>query len=137
MSTISTALSSISCSGVSWTRPMPQRFATSAALAGVRDAIATLASKRGIAIVAEDARPLGVLTAGDLTRLMRRDGDFMILPLLDVVNRTPKTARPEELGSAVVYRMEQHGIMAMPVLGDGDRCVGVIHLHDLMRARLA
>ena len=41
MSTISTSRSSISASGVAWTRPMPQRSATSAALAGVREAIAT------------------------------------------------------------------------------------------------
>jgi arabinose-5-phosphate isomerase len=33
--------------------------------------------------------------------------------------------------------MEQHGIMAMPVLDDADRLVGVVHLHDLMRARIA
>ena len=41
MSRISTSGSSISASGVSCTRPMPQRLATSAALAGVREAIAT------------------------------------------------------------------------------------------------
>jgi arabinose-5-phosphate isomerase len=46
----------------------------------------------------------------------------------------PKLARPEELGSAVVYRMERHGIMAMPVVDGAGRLVGVVHLHDLMRA---
>jgi arabinose-5-phosphate isomerase len=30
--------------------------------------------------------------------------------------------------------MERHGIMALPVLGDGGRVVGMVHLHDLMRA---
>jgi arabinose-5-phosphate isomerase len=50
------------------------------------------------------------------------------------MNRTPKVARADELGSAVVYRMETHGIIAMPVLDGDDRIVGVIHLHDLMRA---
>ena len=40
----------------------------------------------------------------------------------------------DELGSAVVYRMETHGIIAMPVLDGDDKVVGVIHLHDLMRA---
>ena len=46
----------------------------------------------------------------------------------------PKVARADELGSAVVYRMETHGIIAMPVLDGDNRVVGVIHLHDLMRA---
>jgi arabinose-5-phosphate isomerase len=50
------------------------------------------------------------------------------------MNKTPKIAHADELGSAVVYRMEQHGIIAMPVLDEKDRVVGVIHLHDLMRA---
>jgi arabinose-5-phosphate isomerase len=46
----------------------------------------------------------------------------------------PKMATPDELGSAVVYRMEQNGIISMPVVEDGRRLVGVVHLHDLMRA---
>jgi arabinose-5-phosphate isomerase len=80
---------------------------------------------------------VGVMTAGDLTRAMEREPDILKVPVERVMNRTPKTARHNELASAVVFRMEQHGIMAMPVIGDGDACVGVIHLHDLMRARLA
>ena len=46
-------------------------------------------------------------------------------------------AREDELGSAVVYRMEKHGLMAFPVVGADDRLVGVVHLHDLMRAGAA
>ena len=52
----------------------------------------------------------------------------------EVMTREPRTAAADELGSAVVHRMELHGIMAMPVLDDTDRLVGVVHLHDLMRA---
>jgi arabinose-5-phosphate isomerase len=43
----------------------------------------------------------------------------------------------DELGSAVVYRMEHFKVMAMPVLDDDQRMVGMIHLHDLMRAGAA
>jgi arabinose-5-phosphate isomerase len=68
---------------------------------------------------------------------MEKEADVMAIPVDRVLNRKPKLARHNELASAVVYRMEQHGIMAMPVLGDADQCVGVIHLHDLIRARLA
>jgi arabinose-5-phosphate isomerase len=50
------------------------------------------------------------------------------------MNKNPKVAHIDELGSAVVYRMETHGIIAMPVLNGDNRVVGVIHLHDLMRA---
>jgi len=51
-----------------------------------------------------------------------------------VMTSTPKVAEADELGSAVVFRMEQHGIISMPVVDGGRRLVGVIHLHDLMRA---
>ena len=47
---------------------------------------------------------------------------------------SPRVAHDHELGSAVVHRMETHGIMAMPVLDTHDHLVGVVHLHDLMRA---
>lgn len=102
--------------------------------ATMRDAIAPLAEKRGtVPIVDADHRLLGVVTAGDLTRLMERDPAFLERPVTEVMTRGPKTARPEELGSAAVSRMEAHGIMALPVVSGG-RLVGVVHLHDLMRS---
>ncbi|MGH7678147.1 MAG: KpsF/GutQ family sugar-phosphate isomerase [Gemmatimonadaceae bacterium] len=104
----------------------------------MRQAIVLLAERRGIAIMLDaQGRITGVMTAGDLTRTMEREGDILSVPIERVLNRTPKSARHNELASAVVFRMEQHGIMAMPVLGEDDRLVGVVHLHDLMRARLA
>ncbi len=103
----------------------------------MRQAIVALAERRGIAIVLQEERVVGVVTAGDLTRLMERVENVFDVPVHDVMIRSPKTARPEELGSAVVYRMERHGIMAMPVVDESQRLVGVVHLHDLMRAGAA
>lgn len=104
----------------------------------MREVVVLLAARRGI-VVAVDAngRLEGVFTAGDFTRLMEREGDPFAVPLSRVMTRTPRTAAVEELGSAVVYRMEQFGIMAMPVTDDQGTVVGVVHLHDLMRAGLA
>jgi arabinose-5-phosphate isomerase len=104
----------------------------------MKQAIVLLAERRGIAIMLDRAeRIVGVMTAGDLTRTMEREADVMAIPVERVLNRNPRVARHNELASAVVFRMEQHGIMAMPVLGDEETLVGVVHLHDLMRARLA
>ncbi|HUF64437.1 MAG TPA: KpsF/GutQ family sugar-phosphate isomerase [Gemmatimonadaceae bacterium] len=103
--------------------------------ARMRQAIVLLAERRGIVIVSDDGvRLSGVYTAGDLTRLMEREEDVFSTEVGSVMNRTPKAARADELGSAAVFRMEQHGIMSMPVLDGDDRLVGVVHLHDLMRA---
>jgi arabinose-5-phosphate isomerase len=104
----------------------------------MRQAIVLLAERRGIAILLDkNGHMAGLMTSGDLTRTMERQPDILSVPVEVVVNRKPRVARHNELASAVVFRMEQHGIMAMPVLDEGERLVGVVHLHDLMRARLA
>ena len=104
----------------------------------MRQAIVLLAERRGIAIMLDAAGGVaGVMTAGDLTRTMEREADILAVPVTRVLNARPKLARHNELASAVVFRMEQHGIMAMPVVDEAERLVGVVHLHDLLRARLA
>jgi CBS domain-containing protein len=58
------------------------------------------------------------------------------------MTKTPKATTPAELAGAAVSLMERHGIMALPVLdggeggggGGGRRVVGIVHLHDLMKA---
>ncbi|HET7632024.1 MAG TPA: KpsF/GutQ family sugar-phosphate isomerase [Gemmatimonadaceae bacterium] len=103
----------------------------------MRRAIVLLAQKRGIAMQLDaHDRLAGVMTAGDLTRMMERETDILALATDRVLTRTPKTARADELASAVVFRMETDGIMAMPVVDDAGHILGVVHLHDLMRARV-
>jgi arabinose-5-phosphate isomerase len=103
----------------------------------MRDAVVLLAERRGIAIVVEQSRVLGVVTAGDLTRLLEREHDVLAVPVAEVMSTTPRLAHDHELGSAVVHRMETYGIMAMPVLDQEGQLAGVVHLHDLMRAGAA
>ena len=106
--------------------------------ATLREAVVWLAERRGIVVAATaDRRVLGVFTAGDLTRLLERTQDIFGMTLESVMTRSPKLADAEELASAAVYRMEQIGIMAMPVVDASERIVGVVHLHDLMRAGVA
>ena len=106
--------------------------------ATMREAVVQLAERRGIAVVADDDGAVrGVLTAGDLTRLMEHEDDVFRVPVVAVMTHAPKVARPDELASAAVYRMEQHGIMALPVLDEHERLCGVVHLHDLLRAGVA
>ena len=120
--------------GVMIAEPLPVLPAN----ATVRQAVVVLAEQRGIALVVDGERHLlGLLTAGDLTRLMEHDADVLGQPVDRIMTRTPRTAQRGELASAVAYRMEEHGIMAMPVLDGDGRVAGVVHLHDLLRARVA
>ncbi len=100
----------------------------------MRRCIVLLAEKRGtVPVVDDEDRVLGVITAGDLTRLMEREENIFDVPVTALMNTSPKTTAPDTLGSAAVYQMETHGIMALPVVEDG-RLRGIVHLHDLMRA---
>lgn len=102
--------------------------------ATMRDAVVSLAHDRGLAMVVVGERLAGVLTTGDLTRMAERDPNFLERPATEVMTRTPKTASPDDLAAAAVATMERHGVIVLPVVEDGSRVVGVVHLHDLMRA---
>ena len=98
-----------------------------------REIIEPLARMRGtVPVIRPDRSVVGVVTAGDLTRFMQRTEDFLDVPVSQFMTRTPRTASPEELGVVAVHRMEEHGIMALPVVSEG-ALVGIVHLHDLLR----
>lgn len=101
----------------------------------MRECVVLLARKRGtVAVVDAAGGLLGVVTAGDLTRLMERTDRFLDIPVSDVMTRAPKTTTADTHAQAAVNLMEQHGIMAMPVVDGGARVIGMVHLHDLMKA---
>jgi arabinose-5-phosphate isomerase len=106
--------------------------------AAMRDCIVPLAHMRGtVPIVDRRRRVVGVVTAGDLTRLMDGRPDFLDLSVREVMTRNPKTTSPGSLAGAVVREMEQHGIMALPVVDESGELQGLVHLHDILRADVA
>jgi arabinose-5-phosphate isomerase len=105
--------------------------------ATLREAMLEIAYKRGtVTVVDEDRRIIGVITAGDLTRFVDSKEEFFHRQVWEAMNKDPKTVTADTLAAEAVYKMEQHGIMALPVHDEESRLVGVVHLHDLMRARV-
>jgi len=103
--------------------------------ATMKEAVLEMASKRGICMVIdEDRRILGVITTGDLNRLVERTEQFFHIPVTEIMNRTPKIIRNNTLAYTAYKKMEEYRIIAMPVIDSEERLVGVIHLHDIMRA---
>jgi arabinose-5-phosphate isomerase len=114
----------------------------------MREAVERLAHQRGIALVGSNGGEsaggdgaggggedlIGVITAGDLTRLAERERNYLELTVEQVMTRTPKTIGSDELAAHAVGLMERHGIMVLPVLDGSGRLAGVVHLHDLLRA---
>lgn len=108
---------------------------TLAPTATMRECVVLLAEKRGtVGIVDDKGVLLGVVTSGDLTRLMERKEDFLSVPVGQVMTEKPRTAEPDQLAAGAVGLMERHRVMALPVLDQDRRMVGIVHLHDLMRA---
>ncbi|MFN2326510.1 MAG: SIS domain-containing protein, partial [Gemmatimonadales bacterium] len=105
--------------------------------ATMRDAVVALAGQRGLAIVAVGGRLRGVLTAGDLSRIAQREPQFLDLPVAGVMTTSPAVALTSDLAAGVVGVMERRGIMAMPVVDEAGSLMGVVHLHDLLRAGAA
>jgi arabinose-5-phosphate isomerase len=101
--------------------------------ATMRDAVVSLARDRGLAMVAENGHLSGVLTTGDFSKLADREPNFLQCRVSEVMTRSPQTASPSDLAAAAVGVMQKRGIMVLPVVDDS-RIVGVVHLHDLLRA---
>ncbi len=103
--------------------------------ARMKEAVLEMAAKRGIcSVVNDDMHIIGVLTTGDLNRLVERTEHFFDIPVTDVMNKTPKIIGIKTLAYTAYKKMEEYRIIAMPVIDENEKLCGVIHLHDIMRA---
>ncbi|MFW6191960.1 MAG: KpsF/GutQ family sugar-phosphate isomerase [Gemmatimonadota bacterium] len=101
----------------------------------LRRAMHEIAHRRGtVPIVDGDRRVTGVVTAGDLTRFAEDRPDFLERPVRQAMTQEPFVVAPDDLAVEAVHTMEEHGIMALPVVTEELRLVGIVHLHDLLRA---
>ncbi len=104
----------------------------------VKDAIEEMTRKRlGMTTVVDAVgRLVGVVTDGDLRRLHLRATSIEGVPAGDVATRTAKVIAADELAAKALDVMESFAITSL-VIVDGDRRpVGVIHLHDILRAKI-
>jgi arabinose-5-phosphate isomerase len=97
------------------------------------EAIVEMTSRRfGVTGVVEEGRLVGVLTDGDLRRAFQR-GLAMDRPVLEAMTATPRTAAPEDLAADLLGLMNEKRITSLFVVEAG-KPVGILHLHDLLRA---
>jgi arabinose-5-phosphate isomerase len=111
------------------------RVATVKENAKMKQAVLEMAEKRGICIVIKlDYTIRGIITTGDLNRLVEKTEHFFDIPVSDIMTTDPKLIKKGTLAYTVFKKMEEYRIIAMPVIDDDEKLVGVIHLHDIMRA---
>lgn len=102
------------------------------------DVIYEMSSKKlGMTTVQEDGRLRGVISDGDLRRLLEREGGAALTRTAgEAMNSTPKTIAANELAARALAFLEERKITSLIVI-DGDNHVeGVIHLHDLWGVEL-
>ncbi len=103
----------------------------------MKDVILEISSKRlGITTVVDDKEKLqGVITDGDLRRILERHGkSFFELRAVEVMTKNPKTIDRDALAAKALQRMELYSITALVVPDRSGRPEGIIHLHDLLKA---
>ena len=93
--------------------------------------------KLGVTTVVEDGRLLGVISDGDLRRLLERRGkDVLDLTATDCMTRDPKVIAPEQFAAAALAIMEEKKITSLPVVDSRGQLQGIIHLHDLWETQM-
>src|SRR5215467_3028699 len=85
----------------------------------------------GITTVVENNRLLGVISDGDLRRLLEKRKDVLSLTAADCLTTNPKTIAADEFAMAALNIMEQKKITSLVVTGEDGTVEGIIHLHDL------
>jgi arabinose-5-phosphate isomerase len=97
-------------------------------------------SKKGLGmttVVDAEGRLAGILTDGDLRRLMQQRGAATLeMAVGDCVTKNPRTLAPGELAGAALRTMEERKITSLVAVDGERRPVGVVHLHDLWTLEL-
>lgn len=79
----------------------------------------------------------GIITDGDLRRLMESKKDFSTVTAKDLMHADPRTIRQDDMATKALQMMEEFSITSVIVSDDGKRIEGIIHLHDLLKAGIA
>ena len=87
-------------------------------------------------IVDASGQLLGVFTDGDLRRIMEKGLDSLQQPIADVMTSSPKRILRRNLAAKALQIMETHSITSLFVFDDEESLVpvGIVHLHDLLKA---
>ena len=84
----------------------------------------------------EDDRLLGIVTDGDLRRLLSSHSDLDGVVAEEMMTKNPKTVRPDTLAIRALAVLREHSITQLPVVDRAGKYVGMVHLHDLVREGL-
>lgn len=109
-----------------------------AATASLKAVIVEITQKRlGTAVVVnEQNKVMGIITDGDLRRMLEKNDEFGNLIATDIMSPNPKTILPEELAIHALDIMRKGNISQLIVTSADNQYLGIVHLHDIVREGL-
>ena len=85
-------------------------------------------------VVGDQDQLLGIITDGDLRRLIEKQKDISQACAKDMMGGKPKTITRDTLAAKAVRIMQDHAITSLAVISDDQEIEGIIHLHDILKA---
>ena len=100
----------------------------------IKDVIIEISKSRlGVtAVIDEEGAVVGIITDGDLRRMLQDKDDFSKLVAKDIMSASPKTIEETTLASNALHVMESYDITQLLVVEEGEY-KGVVHLHDIIK----
>jgi len=104
----------------------------------LKDVIVEMTQKRlGVTAVTDEMGILlGIITDGDLRRMLKNSVQIDSVKASDIMTRNPKTIGPDELAVSALDLLRKKEITQLAVVGDTGQYLGIIHLHDLIKEGL-
>ncbi len=105
----------------------------------ISEVLIEMTSKRlGVTgVMDEDQKLAGVITDGDLRRHLKNKTDLFSQKASHIMSRNPKTIGEKALAQKAVHLMEEYKITTLFIIDQKSHPIGIIHLHDLLKAKLA
>jgi Predicted signal-transduction protein containing cAMP-binding and CBS domains len=102
--------------------------------ASIKDVILEISSKRlgATAVLDADGKLLGIITDGDLRRMLNSHDTFAHLKAADIMTKSPKAIDAEEYAASAMTMMQSKNITQLVVMKE-NAFVGFIHIHDLLK----
>jgi arabinose-5-phosphate isomerase len=99
----------------------------------IKDVIIEISKKRlGTTAVVENNNIVGVITDGDIRRMLKDNSDISKLKAADIMSKNPKIMQLNEMATEALKTLENNNITQI-LIADNNTYVGVIHLHDLLK----
>ncbi len=105
----------------------------------MKETIIEMTSKRlgATCVVNDEGKLVGIITDGDLRRLLQRTENIFALNAGEVMTKNPKTIKKDALAVTALQQMETYNITQLVVIDEEGRPIGMIHIHDLVKAGLS